>query len=324
MTTYIGIDVAKDSLTVAIPKPNAGWKVDVYANSPDGIRSLLSQLPAQAHCVLEATGSYSVLATYMLTQAEVTLSVINPKQSHHFAKMHLSMTKTDPRDAILLSEYGRVVQPAVYQLKSDNLLLLRQKRTLLRQYQKQHTALKNVLESFRPLPIQDTSVQQSLQTMISHFQLAITKLKGEINQVCLDDFAEQYQRLTSIKGISHTIATALIETTNGFQDFDSAKALAKFIGIAPSIHQSGKVGITRGINRSGDGHLRGLLYMASWTAMRYNKPCRECYQRLKASGKASKVALIAVANKLLRQAFAVVKFKEDFNPNYQPILRSMA
>jgi transposase len=64
--------------------------------------------------------------------------------------------------------------------------------------------------------------------------------------------------------------------------------------------------------------------MASLSAIRYNKPCRECYQRLKAAGKASNVALMAAVNKLLRQAFAVVKFDEDFNPNYQPILRSMA
>ena len=55
MTTYIGIDVSKESLSVAIPSPNAGWKVNDFANSPDGIRSLLNQLPEQAHCVLEAT-----------------------------------------------------------------------------------------------------------------------------------------------------------------------------------------------------------------------------------------------------------------------------
>ena len=137
------------------------------------------------------------------------------------------------------------------------------------------------------------------------------------------------KRLASIKGISYTIATALIETTNrapkrGFRDFVSAKALAKFIGVAPIIYQSGKVGITKGINRSGDTHLRGQLYMASLTAIRYNRPCQECYQRLNAAGKASNVALMAVVNKLLRQAFAVVKFDEDFNPNYQSVLRSFA
>ena len=324
MTTYIGIDVSKGSLSVAVPKLNAGWKLTEYPNSPDGIRALLSQLPDQPHCVLEATGSYSVLVTYMLTQAKVTMSVINPTQSHHFAKMHVSVTKTDPRDAVLLSEYGRVIQPPVYHISNDSLLLLRKKRTLLRQYQKQRVALLNLFESFQPLPLKDATVQQSLQQMIAHFQAAIAQLKSEINQVCQADFADQYKRLRSIKGISHAIATALIETTNGFRDFASAKALAKYIGVAPIIYQSGKVGITKGINRSGDAHLRGQLYMASLSAIRYNKPCQEFYQRLKAAGKASNVALMAVVNKLLRQAFAVVKFDEDFNPNYQPILRSVA
>lgn len=128
--------------------------------------------------------------------------------------MHLSVTKTDPRDAVLLSEYGRVVQPAAYQKSSNSLLLLRQKRTLLRQYQKQRVVLLNLLESFEPLPLKDTTVQQSLQQMIAHFQDAIAQLKAEINQVCQADFADQLKRLTSIKGISHTIATALIETAN--------------------------------------------------------------------------------------------------------------
>lgn len=107
--------------------------------------------------LLQPGGSYSVLVAYMLTQTKVIISVINPKQigppsGHHFAKMHLSVTKTDPRDAVLLSEYGRVVQPAAYQMSNNSLLLLRQKRTLLRQYQKQRVVLLNLLESFELLP----------------------------------------------------------------------------------------------------------------------------------------------------------------------------
>lgn len=321
MKTYVGIDVSKDSLSVAIPSTKSTWQVGSYANNPAGIRSLLKQLSADTHCVLEATGSYSVLATYMLCQARVAISVINPKQSHHFAKMHLLVTKTDPRDAVLLAEYGRVLQPAVYQLQPESLMLLRQKQALLRQYQKQRVMLKNLQEAFSPLPYKDQAAEQSLLTMISHFESAINQLKGEMIQVCKEDFTQQHQRLTSIKGISDTIATALIEATNGFQDFTSAKALAKYIGIAPVTYQSGKTNHSHGINRTGDPHLRALLYVATWSAIRHNKPCRECYQRLKAAGKASKVALIAVANKLLRQAFAVVKFDENFDPDYQPALR---
>jgi transposase len=87
-------------------------------------------------------------------------------------------------------------------------------------------------------------------------------------------------------------------------------------------YQSGKASQSRGINRTGDPHLRGMLYMATWSAIRFNKPCQEFYQRLKTAGKPGKVALIAVANKLIRQAFDDVKYGEDFNPDYQPILRS--
>lgn len=86
MKTYVGIDVSKDTLSVALPQ-DQGWQLLTFKNTPDGIRALQVQLPHQAHCILEATGSYSVLLTYLLTQAGVTLSVINPKQSHHFAKM---------------------------------------------------------------------------------------------------------------------------------------------------------------------------------------------------------------------------------------------
>jgi transposase len=134
-------------------------------------------------------------------------------------------------------------------------------------------------------------------------------------------FPDQLQRLTSIRDISTTIATVLIEVTNGFAQFHSAKALAKYIGVVPVIYQSGKSQMTKGICKTDDPQLRSLLYMASWSAVRYNKPCQELYQRLKAAGKAPKVALIAVVNKLLRQAFAVVRFNQDFDPNYQPTLR---
>lgn len=87
MSNYIGIDVSKDKLDVACFSAQKGWQVNPFSNSPEGIRSLITYLPDQAHCVIEATGSYSVLISYMLTQAQVAISVINPRQSHHFAQM---------------------------------------------------------------------------------------------------------------------------------------------------------------------------------------------------------------------------------------------
>jgi transposase len=79
MKTYVGIDVAKDTLVVALPQTTTTWKVRSIGNTPEDIRGLIKKLPDQAHVVLEATGSYSVLLTYLLCQAQVAVSVINPK-----------------------------------------------------------------------------------------------------------------------------------------------------------------------------------------------------------------------------------------------------
>ena len=80
MKTYVGIDVAKDSLAVAYAESDNVWKTASFVNSPEGIKRLMAFLPPSAHCVVEATGSYSVLVTYMLCQAQIMISVINPKQ----------------------------------------------------------------------------------------------------------------------------------------------------------------------------------------------------------------------------------------------------
>ncbi|WP_229370353.1 transposase [Fibrivirga algicola] len=173
------------------------------------------------------------------------------------------------------------------------------------------------------MPIKDDQVQVSLTQMLAHFQEAITLLMGEIQQLTEQHFPSQIHRLTSIVGISTTIATALIDVTGGFRQFHTTKALAKYIGVVAVVYQSGKSKTTKGICKTGDPQLRAMLYMASWLAIRYNKPCQEVYQRLKAAGKSTTLALVTVVYKLLRQAFAVIKFDEDFDPNYRPVLRSL-
>lgn len=144
------------------------------------------------------------------------------------------------------------------------------------------------------------------------YRLTITDEQGgggkqygsKLADIASSEFDKQLKALTSIRGIGITLATALILTTGGFTFFDNAKQLSRFIGICPTYQQSGtSVNIKGHINRNGDEHLRSLLYVASWTALRYNAACRECYIRLKANGKPSKVALIAVANKPLRIKF---------------------
>ncbi|WP_347935209.1 transposase, partial [Alistipes onderdonkii] len=114
-------------------------------------------------------------------------------------------------------------------------------------------------------------------------------------------------------GIGITLATALIITTGGFTYFQNAKQVSRYLGICPTYEQSGtSVNIKGHINRNGDAYTRGLLYIAAWPASRFNAQCKETYTRLRQNGKSGKLAMIAVANKLIRQAFAVVAHDKEY------------
>ena len=113
--------------------------------------------------------------------------------------------------------------------------------------------------------------------------------------------------LTSIKGIGVTLAAALIVATGGFTYFDNAKQLTRYLGLSPIYQQFGmSVNVKGHINQNGDSNLRSQLYVAAFSSLRCNAECKACFDRLRSNGKPGKVAVVAVANKLIRQAFAVV------------------
>ena len=123
--------------------------------------------------------------------------------------------------------------------------------------------------------------------------------------------------LTSIKGIGVTLAAALIMATGGFTYFDNAKQLTRYLGLSPTYQQSGtSVNVKGHINRNGDSYLRSQLYVAAFSSIQYNTECKACYERLRSKGKPGKVALIAAANKLIRQAFAVVTQEKPYIDGY--------
>ena len=193
-------------------------------------------------------------------------------------------------------------------LPTETIMALKQKRTVLNQLKKQLGANRNLMESLSVLPKVDSSCKNSLKKIISALEKQIQALENEMKSVSESEFNTLLKRLTSIKGIGVTVATALIIATGGFTYFDNAKQFSRYIGVCPTICQSGSsVNIRGGINRNGDETIRSLFYIASWSALRHNTSCREMYLRLRNNGKPGKVALVAVANKLIRQCFAVVR-----------------
>jgi transposase len=315
--TYVGIDIAKSSFTVAIPQGN-GYRRKTYPNTAVGAKQFIATLTvSEHHCVMEATGNYGYLLLYLLEQSGVAASLINPKQIKHFARMMMTVSKTDERDACMIALYGEKMNPPIYKMPTESLISLKQKRTVIRQLKKQLVAMTNLRASLDVLPVKDLNSLKTLNKTIAFLNRQIQTSEADLCSITSAEFDAQIRALTSIKGIGLAIASAIVVSTGGFTLFQNAKQFSRFIGICPTCYQSGtSLNIKGHINRNGDPYLRSLLYMASWTAINHNSACRQTYIRLRPNGKPPKVALIAVANKLLRQAFAVVTSQKQYIDGY--------
>ena len=311
--TYVGIDVSKATFVVAYSSAKAG-KTKTFKNTTKGVHEFIQTLSVtEHHCVLEATGNYSALLVYLLSKAGITVSLENPLKIKNFARVMLSVNKTDETDARLIALYGERMQPSPYKLRSKSILILKQKRTVLRQLKKQLVATRNLKGSMEVLPLFDAKCKQTIEKTITFLEKQIKGMEEELASLAKDEYKKQMDLLTSIKGIGITLAAALIVATGGFTCFDNAKQLTRYLGLSPTYQQSGtSVHVKGHINRNGDSGLRSQLYVAAFSALRCNTECKACFDRLRSNGKPGKVAVIAVANKLVRQAFAIVTQGERY------------
>jgi transposase len=151
---------------------------------------------------------------------------------------------------------------------------------------------------------------------VASIEKQITELERQMQQTAEEHCQELFTLLQTIPGISSKSAIELLVVSGGFRNFTSARQFSAFIGISPCINESGtSIRGYRGISRFGDKNIRATLYMCAMAAKLYNKACRELYERMLAAGKAKKVALVAVMNKLLKQVFGMVRSGEAYAPS---------
>lgn len=164
--TYVGIDVSKATFVVAYSSAKTS-KTKTFKNTVKGIHEFVQTISAaEHHCVLEATGNYSALLVYLLSEAGITVSLENPLKIKNFARVMLTVTKTDEIDARLIALYGERMQPTPYKLRSDSILVLKQKRTVLRQLKKQLVATRNLKGSMEVLPHFDPECKKTIEKQL--------------------------------------------------------------------------------------------------------------------------------------------------------------
>lgn len=316
-TTYIGIDVSSDKLHIAW-QDNQRWLAHKITNQMPAIDAWIEQLPAGSHVVFEYTGTYSHRLAHCLSLAERPFSIVTPGQSKGFADSLRRQAKTDQQDARTLCLLGSSMRPAATELADES---LHQKKQLHRHYHAlkgQRQAIANQLHALSFDPRANAQVVDSLRGHLDFCQMQIDSMGQQLFDLDAQDFEAIKEQLLTIKGIGPVVATELVVATEGFRNFSSAKQLAKFVGLAPSVRQSGTSVRKRGkIPRTACGVLRAKIYSAARSAARFNSDCHELYVRLRAKGKPYKVAIIAVAHKLLRQAFAVVKNGTPFDNHFR-------
>ena len=244
--TYVGIDVSKATFVVAYSSAKTG-KTKTFKNTVKGVHEFIQTVsPTEHHCVLEATGNYSALLVYLLSEAGITVSLENPLKIKNFARVMLTVTKTDEIDARLIALYGERMQPLPYRLRSEPILILKQKRTVLRQLKKQLVATRNLKDSMEVLPYFDPKCRKTIEKTIVFLEKQIKAMEEELASLAQGEYKKQMDLLTSIKGIGITLAAALIVATGGFTYFDNAKQLTRYLGLSPTTNNPVRQSMSKG------------------------------------------------------------------------------
>jgi len=308
-----GVDISKDKFDVM----NTKTVHSEFSNDVKGFKKFTKSLTKQTLVVMEATGYYHYCLAQYLYGEGYLVSVVNPLSVKRFIQMKLSKIKTDKSDAKAICEYAVLSEVPLYTAKNKNQAESHQLLRLIEVYLKQSTALKNKLHGEKTLGIPSKAVYHSLNRSLKSIQREIKVSEDRLIELVKVHQQKQLTLLKSIPGMGSKTALLLIVLTDGFNRFENSKQLCSYAGITPTIRQSGSSirGRSR-ISKMGNQKLRNLLFLCSFSACKYNKGCKALYDRIVAKGKSKKLALIAVCNKLLKQAFSIIKSGLPYDENF--------
>ena len=324
----IGIDVSKSSLECCIGEIDENQeqtfsKTRVFSNDQDGFKELLawsnkSKRSINVHYVMEATGVYYENLAYWLHEKGMSLSVLLPNKINHFAKSHNVKTKTDWVDAQILSRIGLERKLNEWSVPSG---IIRDIKFLTREYRElkvKITASKNQLHAKTHSYQCPKSTQRRLKRQIKMLETQVVEVEAELRVLAMSDSSlyDKIECLETIPGVSFMTVICVLGETNAFALVRNAKQLVSYCGLDIRHNQSGtKEGKTR-ISKKGNSFIRHALYMPALCATRHNPTLKEFYDRLVERKPAKKIAVTAVARKMLILMYTLWKNETEFDLNY--------
>lgn len=316
MTEYnfVGVDVAKNKFDVALWMGDKKFKQKQFTNTKSGrseFSKWLGKNTTNPRVCMEATGHYSEQIAEYLCEQKVFVSIVNPHQIKSFGRSKLARNKNDRIDAQLIAEFNQKMQPDQFKPRSPEQKAQRELIDLLNTLKNQLTQLKNKLEC-----MQSALGKKQIKKAIKQLEAQIEKLEKEIDKSTSQnqEYAQALELLLSITGVGKTTAQIILAYLPHIKSFDSAKALAAYIGVSPKQCQSGKyVGQTR-LCKFGNSRLRKALYMPALVMKNHNSHMQPFIRRLEANGLKPKAIVGAVMRKLVHIIYGILKHGQPFNP----------
>jgi len=305
---YVGIDVGKDHLDLHV-RPDG--TAERHPNDPPGVAAAVARVAALApdRVVLEATGGYEAPVAAALAAAGLPVAVVNPRQVRRFAEATGRLAKTDALDAAVLAHFAEAIRPAVRPLPDADTRALAALVARRRQVVEMRTAEANRL-GMAPPP----AVARGLRDHLAWLDRQLGRVDEELAAAIQASPAWRAKDdlLRDVPGIGPVVSRTLLSELPELGTL-SRKRVAALVGVAPVARDSGRKAGTRAI-AGGRAGVRGGLYMAVLSAVRYNPPIRAFYRRLRDAGKAVKVAQVAAMRKLLTILNAMVRDNKPWDP----------
>lgn len=308
--TFIGIDVSQSHLDVHVRPADLHRRFD---NTKDGVAELVNWVRSHAaeRIVCESTGPYQKLLIGALLAEGFPAVVANPRQVRDFAKGMGQLAKTDAVDAAIIAHFAELVPTTVRPLPSAELSELRE----LYDRRGQLVRMLAVEKNHRHAAAHgSTKVLKNIDKHIDYLEAQIKTLEDRMNRIVesSDAFKAQNEILQSITGIGPQVSRTLIAYLPELGQ-RTRQSISALVGLAPFNDDSGQYSGARHI-RGGRSKVRIGLYQAAIAAIRCCPCMKAFYASLKARGKASKVAIVAVARKLLVLANALIRDNRKYRP----------
>ena len=271
-------------------------------NSDQGIETIIaaSRERGAVKVALEAIGGYGRKLVAALIGADFRVFVVNPRRIKAFRDAEGLIAKTDRLDAALIARFAYRMAHELRSLPNAEQAILKALSTRRRQLTKSIAIKKTRLkQAFDPL------IVESFREMIAILEDKRRRIEADLDRriEAEDAMARRRAILSSIPGVGARISALLVVEMPELGAIDR-KAAASLAGLAPHPSQSG---LTRNAISGGRPCVRAAFYMAALVATRSHPKFRQVYLDLRAAGKPAKVALVAVARRMVGLANALIR-----------------